>query len=222
MLRLSEGLTFDNFDTPPMYQGIEGDFVPESIKEQLQRVGATTENLGSAIAMSGAGLVVIVGSALIPQKFKWAPYLRLAGIIGGATLAIGGAAYAFKKPDEGAVPGATNLFVAPEIVLAAEQGWKIFGTARIDLTITNRTGNPLLLLINAQDYLGTNIGQNRLEMTWNPQTLSVPANGSASTSFYFVNDKIKSAPGPRTAVFVIQEMPTGRQLAIWQQTVNFS
>jgi hypothetical protein len=222
MLRVHEGQLFSDFDTPPMYEGIGIDLTPDSVKEQLQKVGATAENLGSALAMSGAGLVVIVGSALIPQKFKWAPYLRLAGIVAGASLAIGGAAYAFKKPDEGAVPGAPNLFTAPELVLAAEQGWKIFGTPRIDLTVTNRTGSPLLLTVTAQDYIGSDITQSRLEMTWNPETLSVPANGSAEKSFYFITDKIKSAPGPRTVVFVIQDAQTGRQMAIWKQTVNFS
>lgn len=221
MLRVHEGLIFSDFDTPPP-EGMGIDLTPDSVKEALAKAGIVTENVSGAIGAGMAGIVLIVGSALLPSEFKWTPYLRLAGIIAGAGLAIGGAAYAFKKPEEGAVPGASNLFVAPEIVLAAEKGWKILGTPRIDLTVTNRTGTPLQLLINAQDYLGTSAAPERLEMNWNPEVLAVPASGSAEKSFYFVTDKIKSAPGPRTAVFTIIDQITGRPLAVWKQTVDFS
>jgi hypothetical protein len=222
MLRVHEGLTFSEFDTPPLYQGLGIDLTPDSVKQALTNVGVTEQNISAAIGAGIAGVVLIVGSSLLPSEFKWTPYLRLAGIVAGASLAIGGAAYAFKKPDAGTVPGASNLFTAPEIVLAAEQGWKILGTPRIDLTITNKTGSPLGLQIDARDFLGTAPTDTGLEMTWNPESLDVPANGSASKSFYFVTDKIKNAPGPRTVVFTVRDRTNGKVYAVWSQTVNFS
>ena len=222
MLRVHEGMLFSDFDTPPPLEGLGIDLTPQSIKDQLASAGMVAENVGSALGASAAGLVIIIGSSFIPKEFKWAPYLRLAGIVAGATLAIGGAAYAFKKPEEGSIPGVPNACESGEMFLTVEPGWKILGTPRVDLTVANRTGQALSLVINGQEFVGTAPNQSSLEMTWNPESLEVPANSSAQKSFYFVTDKIKATPGPRTVAFKVSDQTSGKVYMICTKTVNLS
>jgi len=239
MLRVHERFTFDDLGQLDPTTGIRQDVnqvvtnvqeTTDKAKQTIATAGVTIENVGVAIGAAAAGAIVIFGSAMLPSDLKGSSYYKLAGIVLGAGIALGGAAYAFepkttaalKPADPGVVPGAKNLYVAPNIVVAADQGWKIFGTPRVDLSVTNRTALPLTLAVHAFDYIGLVPSPNLLEMTWNPETLVVAGNGSETKSFYFVTDKIKSAPGPRTVVFRIIDMSTGTELLTWSKTVNFT
>jgi hypothetical protein len=217
-VRVDERLNFQLLDNSHLSQI---DIVPDSIKQQIEKTTGTIHNVGAAVGAVAAGALVIIGSALIPKEVKWSTHLKVAGIISGVAIGLIGTSYAFQAPVADTVPGVPNLFVAQDIILSAEQGWKVFGTPRIDLTITNKGGTPLELSIAARDYIGKDVNEALLEMPWNLEYMILGPSSSSTKSFYFVTDRIKAVPGPRTVSFVVTNLSTGQVLSTWKKTVNF-
>lgn len=167
--------------------------LPGAVERSLDKVSGTIGQVGAAAIPLGTGLLVIVGSALLPKEPKWMTWVKVGGIAVGAYMGVSGAMYAM-KPKGLILPSYPKNVTFNTLTVSGDLDMSNKADPKAIITIKNV--GPIIGLVLSGDVI--RLSDNVHEGILPAQSVTVPSQGFATVTFHMSAADFTKFPDNRT------------------------